>query len=106
MRTRRRGPEVPVQQTMPWALRFPGPAGGTRRVDVDVRPRGRGLAAVVTAFVGGLPGDGGKGALKEGVIDDVALVIFAFDDPVAGVGFALSGVGEDHGGVLALCCVY
>ena len=65
-----------------------------------------GLASVVTPFFGGLPGDGGKGALEEGVIHDVALVIFAFDDPVAGIGFALSGICEDDGGVLALCCVY
>ena len=65
-----------------------------------------GLASVVTPFFGGLPGDGGKGSLEEGVIHDVALVIFAFDDPVAGVSFALSGVCEDDGGVLALRCVY
>src|SRR5580704_3204916 len=64
-----------------------------------------GLAAVVTAFVGGLPGDRGKGSLEEGVVDDVALVIFSFDDPVAGIGFALSGVGEDEGRVEALCGV-
>jgi hypothetical protein len=43
--------------------------------------------------------------LEEGVVDDVALVIFSFDDPVAGIGFALSGVGEDEGGVEALCGV-
>ena len=60
------------------------------------------LAAVVAAFAGGLPGDRGKGALEEGVVDDVALVIFSFDDPVAGIGFALSGVGENEGGAKAL----
>jgi len=60
------------------------------------------LAAVVAAFAGGLPGDRGKGALEESVVDDIALVIFAFDDPVAGIGFALPGVGEDEGGVEAL----
>ena len=60
------------------------------------------LAAVVAAFARGLPGDRGKGALEEGVVDDVALVIFAFDDPVAGIGFALSGVCEDGCGVEAL----
>jgi hypothetical protein len=63
------------------------------------------LAAVVAAIARGLPGDRGKGALEEGVVDDVALVIFSFDDPVAGVGFALPGVGEDEGGVEALCGV-
>jgi hypothetical protein len=40
--------------------------------------------------------------LEEGVVDDVAFVILAFDDPVAREGFALSGVGEDEGGVEAL----
>ena len=56
----------------------------------------------MATFVGGLPGDRGEGALEEGVVDDVALVIFSFDDPVAGIGFALSGVGKDDGGVEAL----
>ena len=40
--------------------------------------------------------------MEEGVVDDVAFVILTFDDPVAGVGFALSRVGEDEGGVEAL----
>ena len=60
------------------------------------------LAAVVSAFAGWLPWDGSKGALEEGVVDDVALVVFAFDDPVAGISLALTGVGEDEGGVEAL----
>ena len=64
------------------------------------------LGAVVSAFVGGFPGNGGEGTLKEGVVDDVALVIFAFDDPVAGEGFTMSGVGEDGGGLGALRGVY
>jgi hypothetical protein len=59
----------------------------------------------VAAFAGWLPGDWGKGALEEGVVDDVALAVFAFDDPVSGIGFALAGVGEDQGGVEALGCV-
>jgi hypothetical protein len=71
-------------------------------VEVGAGLRGGALAAVVAAFLGGLPGNGGKGALEKSVVDDIALVIFAFDDPVAGVGFALSGVGEDRGGVEAL----
>jgi len=49
----------------------------------------------MAAFTGRLPGDRGKGALEESVVDDVALVIFAFDDPVAGISFALSGVSKD-----------
>jgi hypothetical protein len=65
-----------------------------------------GLAAVVSSFVRGLPGDGGEGALEEGVVDDVALVVFAFDDPVAGVDFALAGVGEDGRRLSALRGVY
>jgi len=65
-----------------------------------------GLAAVVAAFAGRLPWDRGKGALKEGVVDDVAFAVFALDDPVAGKGFALSGISEDYGGVEALGGVY
>jgi hypothetical protein len=64
------------------------------------------LRAVVAAFVGWIPWDGNEGALEEGVIDNVALVIFAFDDPVAGKDFALASVGEDEGGIGALPCVY
>ena len=64
------------------------------------------LAAVVTAFAGRFPGNGGKGALEEGVVDDVTLVVFAFDDPVAGIGFALAGVGKDESGVEALGCIH
>src|SRR6267154_2615316 len=76
---------------------------GSRRVWLRLRFDWEGwLTAVVAALAGGLPGDRGKGALEEGVVDDVALVIFSFDDPVAGIGFALSGVGEDEGGVEAL----
>jgi len=64
------------------------------------------LAAVVSSFVRRLPGDGGEGALEEGVVDDVALVVFAFDDPVAGVGFAMAAVSEDGGGMSALRGIY
>jgi hypothetical protein len=60
------------------------------------------LGTVVAAFAGWFPGDGGKGALEEGVVHDVSFVIFSFDDPVARVGFALARVGEDEGGVGAL----
>jgi hypothetical protein len=48
------------------------------------------LTTVVATFAGRLPGDGCKGPLEEGVVDDVALVVLAFDDPVAWVGFALA----------------
>ena len=56
----------------------------------------------MATFTRWFPRDGGKGALEEGVVDDVSLAIFAFNDPIAGIGFALSGVGEDEGGVEAL----
>ena len=64
------------------------------------------LCTVVASFIGWIPCDGNEGALEEGVIDDVALVIFAFDDPIAGKDFALTGVGEDKGWIFALLCVY
>ena len=64
------------------------------------------LCTVVAPLVGWLPWDGNKGALEEGVIDDIALAIFALDDPVAGKDFALTGVGEDEGGICALFSVY
>jgi len=73
---------------------------------MSLRLGGAELAAVVSSFVRGLPGDGGEGALEEGIVDDVALVIFAFDDPVAGIGFAMAKVGKDGGGLGALCSVY
>lgn len=63
------------------------------------------LAAVMAAFVGRLPGDGCKGALEEGVVHDIALVVFALDDPVARIGLALTAVSKDQGGVEALRCV-
>ena len=64
------------------------------------------LCAVVASFIGWIPWDGNEGALEEGVIDDVALVIFALDDPIAGKHLALASVGEDEGGICALPCVY
>jgi hypothetical protein len=75
--------------------------GRNGSVRLILRSKGR-LAAVVATLVRRLPGDGSEGALEEGVVDDVAFVIFAFDDPIAGVGFALTRVGEDEGGVEAL----
>jgi hypothetical protein len=64
------------------------------------------LCTVVAPFVGWLPWNGNEGALEEGVVDDVALAIFALDDPVTGEDFALAGVGEDEGGICALFSVY
>jgi hypothetical protein len=77
-----------------------------RRVVMSSRLGCTELAAVVSSFVRRLPGDGGEGALEEGVVDDVAFVVFAFDDPVSGIGFAMAAVSEDGGGMSALCGIY
>lgn len=60
----------------------------------------------MSSFVRGLRRDGSEGELEEGVVDDVALVVFAFDDPVSGIGFAMAAVSEDSGGLSALCGIY
>ena len=59
----------------------------------------------MASFVCGLPRDGCEGSLEESVVDDVTLAVFSFDDPVAGIGFALAAVSEDGSGVGTLCCV-
>ena len=64
------------------------------------------LTAVVASFVHGLPWDGGKGALEESVVDYITLVVFAFDDPVAGKELAFTNIGEDGGWFAALFCLY
>ena len=56
----------------------------------------------MAAFAGRLPGDRGKGALEKAVVHDVTLVIFPFNDPVAGIGSALSRIGKDYCGLKAL----
>jgi hypothetical protein len=65
-----------------------------------------GLAAVVAAFARGFPWNRCEGALEEGVVDDVTFAVFALDDPVAGIGFTLAGIGEDDRRVEALGGVY
>ena len=60
----------------------------------------------MSSFVRRLPRDGSEGALEEGVVDDVALVVFAFDDPVSRIGFAVAAVSEDGGGMSALRGIY
>jgi hypothetical protein len=60
----------------------------------------------LSTFVCGLPGDGGEGALEKGVVDDITLVVFAFNDPVAGKGFTMAGVGEEGRWLSALRGVY
>ena len=47
-----------------------------------------------------------EGALKERVINYIALVVFSFDDPVAGKDLALADIGEEDGSVLTLSCFY
>lgn len=62
--------------------------------------------AVAAPFVHGLPWDRSEGALEEGIVYYIALVVFAFDDPVAGQDFALTNIGEDDGWLSALFCFY
>jgi hypothetical protein len=64
------------------------------------------LTAVLSPFIRRLPGDGGEGALEERVVDNVALLVFAFDDPVAGVRVSTTASGEEGSGSGALCGVY
>jgi hypothetical protein len=56
----------------------------------------------VFSFLDRLPGNGGKSALEEGIVYDVVLVIFAFDDPVTGANPTLSQIGSDRGRLSAL----
>ena len=44
--------------------------------------------------------------MKECVIYNVALVVFAFDDPVAGECFTLADTRKENGGMRALPCFY
>jgi hypothetical protein len=44
----------------------------------------------VLSFLDRLPGNGRKSTLEEGIIYDVVLVIFAFDDPVTRANLTLS----------------
>jgi hypothetical protein len=98
--------EGQCHMSLRFSLLVAGTGAGWFRLRFRVQVVSPGLAAVVAAFAGGLPGNRGKGALKEGVVDDVAFAVFALDDPVAGKGFALSGISEDYGGVEALGGVY
>jgi hypothetical protein len=47
-------------------------------------------AAVISSFLNGLPGNRCKSALEKGIVYDVLLVIFAFDNPVTGTNLTLS----------------
>jgi hypothetical protein len=64
------------------------------------------LTAVLPPFIRGLPCDGRESALEEGIVDDVVFLVFAFDNPVAGIGFARASVGEDGRDSSALRSVY
>jgi hypothetical protein len=59
-------------------------------------------AAVVFSFLKTLPANWCKSALEEGVVYDVLLVIFAFDDPVTGMNLTPSQIGNDQGRLCAL----
>ena len=63
-------------------------------------------AAIIASFVRRFPRDWGKCSLEEGVVNYVTLVIFAFDDPVAGKDFALPAIGEDYACMRALLGLY
>jgi hypothetical protein len=60
----------------------------------------------VFSFFDRLPGNGRKSALEKGIVYDVVLVIFAFDDPIAGANLAFSHVGSDRGSLCALTRLY
>jgi hypothetical protein len=64
------------------------------------------LRAVMSSFFGGLPRNGSKGSLEEGVVDYVSLIVFALNDPITGKNFAFSGFGEDGSGASALLGFY
>jgi hypothetical protein len=65
-----------------------------------------GLTAVLSSFIRRLPRDGSEGALEERVVDNVALLVFSFDDPVAGVRVSTTAAGEEGSGSGALCGIY
>ena len=64
------------------------------------------LASVVAPFGHGFATHWSERSLKECVVYNVALVIFAFDDPVAGECFTLADTRKENGGVTALPCFY
>jgi hypothetical protein len=62
------------------------------------------LATVVAPFIYRRPGYWCEGALKEDVVYNIKLVILALDDPVTGVNFTLSNIGNDRGNLHTLRC--
>jgi hypothetical protein len=50
--------------------------------------------------------DGCKSALEECIIDDVALTVFAVNDPFASIYVPKPGVGRNGAGILALLGVH
>ncbi|HSY35998.1 MAG TPA: hypothetical protein VK814_09635 [Acidobacteriaceae bacterium] len=61
-----------------------------------------GSAAVLFSFLDWFPRGGHEGALEEGVVYDILLVIFACNDPVPGANLVSSEISNDPGIVGAL----
>ena len=109
----------PVMRLNAWRISLPvlypdTPAvrGEWRTVDSDDRHSPTGSAksqslstcstAVLLSLLRRLPGDRYKRTLEEGVVYNVLLVIFAFNDPVPGANVTLSEIGNDRRIVSAL----
>jgi hypothetical protein len=60
------------------------------------------LAAVVAPLALRLPRNRRKSALEKRAVYDITFMVFAFYDPVAGVNFTLSEIGNDRRGMCAL----
>jgi hypothetical protein len=60
----------------------------------------------VFSFLYRLPGNRCESTLEEGIVYDVALVIFAFDDPVTRANSMLSQIGNYRGSLSALTRLY
>ena len=58
------------------------------------------------SFLDRLPGNGRKSTLEEGIVYDVVLVVFSFDDPVTRANLTLSQIGDYRGSLRALTRLY
>ena len=67
---------------------------------------GRSLASVVAPFRHGFAAHGSECSLKECIVNNVGLVVFTFDDPVARECSTLADDREENGCVPALPCFY
>jgi hypothetical protein len=60
----------------------------------------------VATLLCGLPGDGRKSTLEEGVVYNITFMVFALNDPVTGPNIAHSKIGRDRRGFFALRGAY